>query len=171
MRYDRGSGFVGTYPGHAVRVAACSVLLLAHAAPAMAQRAEDEVHAVIRALFDGMRKVDSAAVRPLFHPQARLISVSARDGVPVVQVEQSVDGFVQAIGRPRTEVWDERIFNERVQVDGALASAWMDYAFYRGSTFSHCGVDHFLLVKDGGTWRILAIADTRRREGCPAQGR
>jgi hypothetical protein len=34
--------------------------------------------------------------------------------------------------------------------------------FYRGTTLSHCGVDHFLLVKEGGRWRILEVADTRR---------
>jgi hypothetical protein len=43
---------------------------------------------------------------------------------------------------------------------------WADYKFFRGATLSHCGVDHFLLVKEGGSWKIIELADTRRREGC-----
>jgi hypothetical protein len=129
-----------------------------------AQGAESEVMVVVRGLFDGMRRADSAAVRPLFHPQARLISVTVRRDTAMVQVEASVDGFVRAVGRPRAEVWDERISNERVAADGPLASVWVDYEFYRDSTRTHCGVDHFLLVKESGSWRIVELADTRR--GC-----
>lgn len=124
---------------------------------------ESEVMRVVHAVFDGMRRVDSAMVRPLFHPQARLISVATRDGVPVVRVE-SVEDFIRSVGRPRTEVWDERLSNEKVETDGALASVWVDYEFFRGTTRNHCGVDHFLLVKDQGSWRIIELADTRR--GC-----
>jgi hypothetical protein len=129
-----------------------------------AQGAEREVMAVVRAVFDGMRSADSATVRPLFHPQARLISVSVRRDTTVVEVEATADGFVQAVARPRTEVWDERISNEKVAIDGPLASVWVDYEFYRDATRNHCGVDHFLLVKEKGTWRIIELADTRR--GC-----
>ena len=119
---------------------------------------------VVNAVFEGMRRVDSAMVRPLFHPQARLISVSTREGAPVVRVEP-VEGFIQSVGRPRSEVWDERISNEKVEIDGALASVWVDYEFYRGTTRNHCGVDHFLLVQESGAWRIIELADTRR--ACP----
>ena len=135
----------------------------APAAAASGSSAQSEVMRVVHALFEGMRRVDSAMVRPLFHPQARLISVSTRNDAPVVLIE-SADGFIQSVGRPRNEVWDERISNEKVSIDGALASVWVDYEFYRGTTRNHCGVDHFLLVRDGGAWRIVELADTRR--GC-----
>ena len=157
------------------RLTALSTLLLApltlsaQQAPAAgestatAESVQSEVMRVVHALFEGMRRVDSAMVRPLFHPQARLISVSTRNDAPVVLIE-SADGFIQSVGRPRNEVWDERISNEKVSIDGALASVWVDYEFYRGTTRNHCGVDHFLLVRDGGAWRIVELADTRR--GC-----
>jgi hypothetical protein len=129
-----------------------------------AQGEEADILAVVRGLFDGMRRADSAAVRPMFHPQARLISVTVRPDTAVLAVEPSVDGFVRAVGRPRTDVWDERISNEKVAIDGPLASVWVDYEFYRGPTRTHCGVDHFLLVKESVSWRIVELADTRR--GC-----
>ncbi len=35
---------------------------------------------------------------------------------------------------------------------------------------SHCGVDAFQIAKSGGAWRITALTDTRRSEGCHGQG-
>jgi hypothetical protein len=133
-------------------------------AQAASSAAEAEVMAVVNAVFDGMRKADSAMVRPLFHAKARMISVDSRS--PNAEIEESVEGFIQSIGRPRTEVFDEQISNVRVMIDGSLASVWADYKFYRGTTLNHCGVDHFLLVKEGAAWRIIELADTRRRENC-----
>jgi hypothetical protein len=42
----------------------------------------------------------------------------------------------------------------------------MNYAFFAGDTFSHCGVNAFQLFKGADGWKIFHIADTRRREGC-----
>ena len=53
-----------------------------------------------------------------------------------------------------------------VQVDGNLASVWVEYSFYIGPRLSHCGVDAFQLARDASGWKIVAIADTRRRLGC-----
>lgn len=146
-----------------MRLPVLALVALIGAAPATpAQDDASDALTVVHRLFEGMRKADSAMVRPLFHAKARMITAAVRNGAPVTQVEESAEGFIQAIGRPRSEVWDERLSNERVLVDGPLASVWADYTFYRGTTLSHCGVDHFLLVKDGGAWSILEVADTRR---------
>jgi len=138
------------------------VTALAVVPPVEAQDDGSDALAVVHRLFEGMRTADSAMVRPLFHPKARLITAAVRDGTATAQVDESAEGLIQAIGRPRNEVWDERLSNERVQVDGPLASVWADYTFFRGTTLSHCGVDHFLLVKEGPAWKILEVADTRR---------
>lgn len=139
---------------------------LVWAAPISAQAsAESEVVAVVNRVFDGMRKVDSAMVRPLFHAKARFISVDLRSERPA-RVEESVEGFIRSVGSPRTEVWDEQLSNVKTMIDGSLASVWAEYKFYRGTTLTHCGVDHFLLVKEGNAWKIIELADTRRREGC-----
>lgn len=149
-------------------------IVVAAATPrfARAQTAEPSapqaVMAVVKRLFDGMRAGDSAMVRSVFHPQVRMLTVAkGRDGAQRLTVENGADAFAKAVGTPHPQVWDERIWNEKVEIDGALASVWVDYAFYAGTTFSHCGVDHFLLVRgDDGAWRIISLADTRRTDGC-----
>jgi hypothetical protein len=134
---------------------------------ARAQDGRTEVLAVVKRLFDGMRAGDSSMVRSVFHPQVRMITAATREGRPVTRIETSADGFVRVIGTPRPQPLDERIWNERVEIDGPLASVWVDYALYIGERFSHCGIDHFLLVKnEAGEWKILELADTRRTEGC-----
>jgi hypothetical protein len=133
-------------------------------ASAQSTGVDGEVLAVVQRLFDAMRQNDSSMARPLFHEKARLITVLVRNGQPVVQIEESAEPFIAAIGRPRNEVLDERLSNERVFVDGTLASVWTDYVLYRGTTLSHCGIDHFLLVKEGTQWKILEVADTRRTD-------
>ncbi len=144
--------------------------LLALAVPALNAQAPEtrvEVLAVVQRLFDGMRAGDSAAVRSVLHPKARLVTALVRQGAPVVQVEDDIERFVRAVGSPRAEVWDERTRNEQVLVDGTLAVVWAEYAFYLGQTFSHCGVDAFQLAKGSEGWQIVALADTRRKDGCP----
>lgn len=137
-------------------------------AAARAQDANAQVLAVVKRLFDGMRAGDSAMVRSVFHKDVRLISAGTRDGKTNVRIEQSVDEFVKAVGSPHAEPWDERTSNEKVMIDGPVASVWTDYTFHLGTKLSHCGIDHFLLLNEEGVWRIIELADTRRTTGCGA---
>jgi hypothetical protein len=153
-------------------IRATTAIMLAAAvwgAPSRALAQGDEeaaVMAVVESLFDAMRAGDSAAMRAVLHPTATGATTFARDGVPTLTREASLEGFVQAVGTPHDEVWDERIWNTEIRVDDLLATAWMNYAFFAGDTFSHCGVNAFQLFKGADGWKIFHIADTRRREGC-----
>jgi hypothetical protein len=145
------------------------LLVLPALAGAQAPEPRTEVLAVVRRLFDGMRAGDSAMVRSVFHPKARLATAVVRQGAPVIEVEDDIDGFVRAVGAPHDQVWDERTRNEQVLIDGTLAVVWADYSFYAGARFSHCGVDTFQLAKGPAGWQVIALADTRRKEGCKEQ--
>ena len=137
-------------------------------APAATSDAEREaVLEVVNRLFDAMRQGDSAMLRSAFHPDARLGTAAVRNGSPVLDLHP-VEGFAQALAaKPADEVWDERLYDEVVHIDGTLASVWTEYDFYVGDDFSHCGVDSFQLTKTADGWKIFSIADTRQREGCP----
>lgn len=144
-------------------------LLLCLAATPLAAQSNDAerkaVLATVHRLFDGMRKGDSSVVRAVFHPQAFLATALVRQGTPVVQVD-TLEAFVRAVGTPHDEAWDERLRNERVEMDGPLATVWTEYSFYAGEKFSHCGVDAIQLARTAEGWRIVALTDTRRRQDC-----
>jgi hypothetical protein len=127
---------------------------------------EREVVDVVERLFDAMRSRDTAAARALFEPGARLQTVATRQGVLTVS-EDSLGMFLRAIGTPHPQMFDERIANERVLIDGPYAIAWVDYTFYLGDQKSHCGIDAFQMVRRPAGWRIFGLTDTRRRENCP----
>ena len=137
----------------------------AAAAPAPADE-KAAVLATVRALFDAMRRGDSAAVRAVFVPNPQLSTMLVgRDGAPRLDTG-NLDDFVKAVGTPHAEVWDERTHDEEVRIDGTMAVAWTPYDFDAGSTFSHCGVDAFLHARQATGWKIVALADTRRKAGC-----
>lgn len=119
-------------------------------------------------LFTGMNLGDSAMVHSAFTKQVSMATISKdKTGSPHIRYESSLDGFLKAVGTPHDKVWNEPIWEVKIQQDGNMAQVWAKYAFYLGKTFSHCGVDAFQLFKDtDGKWRIFNLADTRQNEGC-----
>ena len=150
-----------------IAIALAGALLLVPRAGAAAQTADSAaVVKVATSVFDAMRTRDTAMLKAAFAPDARLVTAMAgRDGAPRVTTEP-VQGFVKALSEPSAEVWDERTYNTEVRIDGNLATVWMEYDFYLGAKFLHCGVDAFQLARHAGGWKIVALADTRRQQGC-----
>jgi len=124
------------------------------------------VKACIEQLFNGMRAGDSSIVSAVMHPKIRMQTVLVREGKTILQ-EGSAEKFLKAVGTPHDMAWDERILSYEIKVDGAMATAWTEYAFYAGEAFSHCGVNAFQFFKDDEKgWLITQIIDTRRKEDC-----
>lgn len=134
---------------------------------AFAQSQDALVRASVDKLFDGMRSGDSSMVRSVFIPQSTLTSISVSTKDSVVTHLSKTDDFVAAVGKPHTEKWDERIYDVKISVDGPMAIVWAPYKFYRGETFSHCGVNVFTMIKTKQGWKINTITDTRRKADCP----
>lgn len=149
------------------RVARCllasAALSTAASAAARAQSAEhDAAYGVVTRLFDAMRARDTVAMRATFVPNASMQTLTP-SGVRF----EPVDGWISSVGRaPMGVELDERLANAVVHIDADLASIWVDYWFFAGDRFSHCGVDAFLLARQSGTWRIYSVVDTRRTQGC-----
>jgi len=125
-----------------------------------------EVRSAIDKLFIGMKNGDSSLVAEVFHPEIQMMSTMMdKEGNPRSHKGSAVE-FKNAVGTPHDQVWDERISNVFIQIDGNLAQAWMDYSFYLDDTFSHCGVNAIQLFKTEKGWQMVHLADTRRRSDC-----
>ncbi len=148
---------------------ALAALVIACAPAARAQATDDraEVLATVRRLFDGMQRGDTALMRSTFLPGAKLFGIRTRpNGQTVVQqiTEQQFAEF--RAGDTRGE-WLERIFDPEVRIDGTMATVWAAFEFRLAGQFSHCGVDAVQLLKTADGWRIVSLADTFQRTGCP----
>jgi len=145
------------------------LILLVLLSPALVSAQEEKlIMEPIHRLFDAMKTADSAAVRSAFHPDAVLFTVlkDQKTSQPALRKE-SLSQFVKAVGTPRKDVYNELIWGEKILVDGDFAQVWVDYAFYLNTTFNHCGVDAFQLIRNAeGKWLIYGLSDTRRKVGC-----
>lgn len=131
-----------------------------------AQTQQAGVRAIVDQLFTGMKTGDSSLVAKSFIADAMLQSVSVTADGKVKADKDGIGGFIEAVGTPHQEMWDERIYDVKIQVDGPMATVWAPYKFYLGEKFSHCGVNAFTLIKTESGWKIAGITDTRRKEGC-----
>ncbi len=131
-----------------------------------AQSEEEKVKFPILAMFDGMRKSDTTLMRSAFAPGIVLQTIAKNKEGKLEVRSENIDMFVEFIGKPHTEIYDERITFDLIKIDADLAIVWTPYQFYVDEKFSHCGVNSFQLVRLNGEWKIQYIIDTRRKEDC-----
>lgn len=133
-----------------------------------AQETEElKVENAIKTFFQGFHRQDSTAIRAAANGAIRMQTIGknkqGEDSVRTVLFDDFVRSIVQI---PDSVHFEERILSYNIQVDGSMAHAWTPYEFWFNEKFSHCGVNSFQLFKEGDTWKILSIMDTRRKEGC-----
>ena len=129
---------------------------------------DDETAAltVAKQLFVAMETNDGELAASLFTEGAQLQTVHNDKQGETVLSTIPVEKLVEVFGQEKEQTYSEPIWNERILIDGDYAVIWVDYAFYLGNTFSHCGVDMFQMMKQEGEWKIFGLTDTRRKEGC-----
>lgn len=125
---------------------------------------EEAVSAVITDFFDAMRTSDGDQIRSMITNETTLKTVTVADVEPVLR-ETSFDRFIRSVEGSEPGTLDEQLTSLTIHVDDNLATAWMEYRFYRGEEFSHCGVNTMNLLKKSTGWKIVTIIDTRR-SGC-----
>jgi hypothetical protein len=120
----------------------------------------------IASLFKAMYDGDGQLIKTVFSEDVMLHSVyTSKEGKQLVK-KGDAEKFIEAVGSPHEEVWDERVTNLTVNIDGDLAQAWMEYSFYLDDKFSHCGVNAMHLIRKDGKWKIFQLVDTRRKSDC-----
>jgi len=137
------------------------------AARAQTQDDRASVMATVQRLFDGMQHRDTALMRSAFLPGAKLFGMRTRQNGQSVVQEITEQQFADFLAQDTRGEWLERAFDPEVRLDGTLATVWAPYDFHLGGQFSHCGVDAVQLLKTADGWRIISIADTFQRTGCP----
>ncbi len=129
---------------------------------------ESRVVAAVRKLFEGVTAKDGEMMRSVLDRDARLVRTETRNGAPRTRPMSAAD-FVARVLDHQGPAMREKIWNPEVRIAENLATVWVPYAFYLGERFTHCGEDAIQLAKTElgwPGWKILAIADTQRTEGC-----
>jgi len=126
-----------------------------------------EVVRVADAVLRGLSRRDTAALRPLLLGDVSLASV-AQPASPrgSVQIQDARTFFTTLPQGSDTLL--ERMWSPSVALYGGIAMVHTPYDFHINGKFSHCGVDVFTLVRQGGRWQVAQIAYTVQRAGCTA---
>ena len=152
-----------------VRTSCLCLLALLVSAALHAQTDSTQIKAVEKAvmqLFDGKRNGDSTMVRNTFAENPHLSTTYIdQNGNPQVE-DGSLVGFLNGVGTPHDEMWDERLLSMEIKIDDGIAEVWTPYIFYLGEKRLHCGVNSFQMVKTEKGWKILNLVDSRRKENC-----
>jgi hypothetical protein len=139
-------------------------LVLAGALPAAAGE-EAAVIASVQRFFDTMAACDATGMRRVVEPEGRLVRLRYGPGGESVVSTSTFGEFLERLASCQERLL-ERMWDPQVRVHQGLATLWAPYDFWRGGTFSHCGVDAFDLVMTPSGWRIAAGAYTVETQGC-----
>lgn len=126
----------------------------------IAQTAQDSIKQTVDRMFLGMKNADSAMVVSCFHPSAVLQTIVGDGNIRA----EAYTSFGSVMKKLKPGQLDERITYGAIQVDGNLASVWTPYRLYFDGNFMHCGANSFHLVRTNGTWKIVHLIDTRRKD-------
>lgn len=116
--------------------------------------------ATAQSLFDALGERDTALLTAILHPDILMRSVElSADGERTASTSTLAEmvARLEADGPRMTE----RMWDPEVRISGDLAMVWAPYDFYVGEDLSHCGADAFILMREGGDWRITSLSWTR----------
>jgi hypothetical protein len=124
------------------------------------EASEKEIKQVIQNMFQAMLQADTTLLKTCFSDKVIFQTiVNKLEGV-VIKTE-SINDFIQSIGKQTPNVLDERIEFGAIQVDPLMATVWTPYTFYLKGQYSHKGINSFQLVKFKEGWKIQYLIDTR----------
>ncbi len=125
---------------------------------------EAEVLAPIDALFAAFAAGDAAAMMNHVYPDGRVTAIGPRpDGADGLR-QMSWTEFAARV-KPEA-AFEERISDPAVDIDGDIAMVWAPFTVRIGGQLRSCGIDHFDLVREGGTWKVMNITFSSRTTGC-----
>lgn len=124
----------------------------------------DAIKSVILKTFSAMKSVDTLALRACFTNNA-ILQVSSQGATGTVVREVPISKFVQNVGSRKPGEMDERVISwGSIEIDHEIATAWVPYEFYLNGSFSHKGVDAFILVKVGEEYKIQTLLYNMQRQ-------
>ena len=124
------------------------------------------VLATIEALFAAFESGDGAAMLRQVYPDGRVTASSRRGDGTIALRPQSWAQFADRITPQRA--FQERISSPLVHIDQDIALVWAPFVVRVGGKVSNCGIDHFDLVREAGTWKVMNLTFSSRTTGCGA---
>jgi hypothetical protein len=128
----------------------------------------DEQQAVLNsanALLSAFNTGNPAEILRWVYPDGRVTGTGTLPNRTGVRSES----WTQFTQRAAGSGFQETISDPAVEVDGDAAMVWAPFVVRIGGKVYNCGIDHFDLVRENGTWKTMNLTFSSRITGCPAQ--
>lgn len=136
-------------------------LLFFSSIPILAQ--ESEIQFTIGTFFKAFHQRDSIALKKVCSEYLVLHFISESEKGNTFTVDHASNFYKSIASIPLSTKFEEKILGFKVQIDGSMAHVWTPYEFYVNDKLSHFGVNSFQLFKENDVWKVVYIADTRRK--------
>jgi hypothetical protein len=123
------------------------------------------VLAPIQQLFATFAAGDSAAMLRLVYPDGRVTATGGRPSGSGIR-QMSWTQFAQRV-TPDAR-FSESISDPAIEIDGDAAMVWAPFVVRVNGKVSNCGFDHFDLVRENGSWKVMNLTFSSRTTDCPA---
>ncbi|GMN04382.1 SMP-30/gluconolactonase/LRE family protein [Altererythrobacter sp. MTPC7] len=109
---------------------------------------------------------DAEAYAAITIPQGRGTGTEIKADGSRIFFTYTFEELVRALPTAIPDGAVEALVNPMVRVDGDIAMVWSDYTFTIDGQLSHCGTDHFDLVRRDSVWRVFNLTWTTRHDDC-----
>ncbi|MEY4963287.1 MAG: hypothetical protein RLZZ323_606 [Bacteroidota bacterium] len=123
----------------------------------------EEIKQVVVTFFKGFHTKDSTVIKSVCTENMILQSISESSKGTQLKNQSSQDFYRSIATIPATLLFEEKLLDYSIQVDGALAHVWTPYEFFLNGKINHRGVNAFTMYKEKENWKIVYIIDTRRK--------
>ena len=134
--------------------------------PTIATDETPAVLATVQRFLATLESNDRAALLAVTRPEGGATAALERGNERAVR-HRSWAEFAQQL-TPGPDRFSEAITDPAIEVDGDIAFLWAPYTVRKNGAVLHCGYDHFDLVREGGTWKVLNVTWSQRTTGCAA---
>lgn len=139
--------------------------------PTGSRRDEEVVQALVARYARTLSERDWTGARALFWPDATYsgpMQPADESGHQAVPVESALNAIARRVEGVDPQRFDVRVLRSDYRQDGDLAAVWLTTRRLlpvAGSVIDGEWVEHLVLRRIGGEWRILSLAATASRRG------
>jgi len=127
---------------------------------------EAAVLAPVQRLFAALTARDGAAILAATRPEGRAtVAIEQPDGARRVRTTEW-SSFAAGLKPGPDRVVERFTGTPAVEIDGDIAMVWGPFDVTVNGKLSHCGYDHFDLVRESGAWKVLNVTWSQRTAGC-----
>ena len=127
---------------------------------------ETEIKQSISVFFEGFHAKDTIKMKSVCDKKISFHSIHENSKMNML-VDFHKSEFFKMIAASNKMIFEEKILDYNIQIDGAIAQVWMPYEFYINEKLSHSGVNVFTLfysnIPEDLGWKIIYVVDTRRK--------